>query len=69
VAAVFADRRTLMARAATLALALGIWFWPVPEGLTGPAWRLFGLFVATIFAVIAGALPILTAWDPSSSCT
>jgi DASS family divalent anion:Na+ symporter len=58
---VFADRRTLIARAATLALALGIWFSPVPEGLTAQAWRLFGLFVATIFAVIVGALPILTA--------
>jgi DASS family divalent anion:Na+ symporter len=58
---VFADRRTLIARAATLALALGIWFSPVPEGLTAPAWRLFGLFVATIFSVVVGALPILTA--------
>ena len=44
-----------------MALALGIWFFPVPEGLTAQAWRLFGLFVATIFAVIVGALPILTA--------
>ncbi len=60
-AAALADRRTLVARVATLALALGIWFFPVPEGLTLQAWRLFGLFGSTIFAVIVGALPILTA--------
>jgi DASS family divalent anion:Na+ symporter len=54
-------RRTWAARAATLALALGIWFFPVPEGLTLPAWHLFGLFVAAIFSVIVGAFPILTA--------
>jgi DASS family divalent anion:Na+ symporter len=55
------DRRAIIARAATLALALAIWFSPAPEGLKIQAWRLFGLFVATIFAVIVGALPILTA--------
>jgi DASS family divalent anion:Na+ symporter len=49
-----------LARGATLALALGLWFWPVPEGLTPQAWHLFALFVAAIFAVVAGALPILT---------
>jgi DASS family divalent anion:Na+ symporter len=50
-----------VARLATLVVALGIWFFPVPEGLTAPAWRLFALFVAAIFSVIVGALPILTA--------
>jgi DASS family divalent anion:Na+ symporter len=54
-------RRMALARVATLALALGIWFCPVPGGLTAPAWRLFALFVAAIFSVIVGALPILTA--------
>jgi len=54
-------RRMALARLATLVLALGIWFCPVPEGLTAPAWRLFALFVAAIFSVIVGALPILTA--------
>ncbi len=53
--------RTPAARLATVLLAAAIWFAPVPEGLTLPAWRLFALFVATIFSVIVGALPILTA--------
>ena len=50
-----------LARLATVALALVIWFVPPPEGLTVPAWRLFALFVAAIFSVIVGAFPILTA--------
>ena len=50
-----------LARLATVALALVIWLVPPPEGLTVPAWRLFALFVAAIFSVIIGALPILTA--------
>jgi DASS family divalent anion:Na+ symporter len=50
----------VVARLATLALVLGLWFWPVPEGLTAPAWHLFALFVGAIFAVVAGAFPILT---------
>jgi divalent anion:Na+ symporter, DASS family len=54
-------RRTLIARAATLVVALAIWFFPVPEGLTAPAWHLFALFVAAILSVIVGAFPILTA--------
>jgi DASS family divalent anion:Na+ symporter len=54
------NRRTLIARLAVLALALGIWFSPVPEGLTAPAWHLFALFIAAIVAVVAGAFPILT---------
>ena len=54
-------RRSLIARAATLAVVLALWFVPVPEGLTLPAWHLFALFVGAIFSVIVGALPILTA--------
>jgi DASS family divalent anion:Na+ symporter len=46
---------------ATLVLALGLWFWPVPDGLTVPAWHLFALFATAIFSVVVGALPILTA--------
>jgi divalent anion:Na+ symporter, DASS family len=53
--------RTPAARLATVLLAASIWFAPVPEGLTLPAWHLFALFAATIFSVIVGALPILTA--------
>ncbi len=54
-------RRTVLARAATLLVVVGIWLVPVPEGLTLPAWRLFALFIGAIFSVIVGALPILTA--------
>ena len=54
-------RRPMLALAATLFLTFAIWFSPVPEGLTAPAWHLFALFVSAIFAVIVGALPVLTA--------
>jgi divalent anion:Na+ symporter, DASS family len=53
--------RKVLARAATLAVVLGIWFCPVPRGLSLPAWHLFALFAAAIFAVVVDALPILTA--------
>ena len=46
---------------ATAVLAIGIWFTPPPDGLTIEAWRLFAIFAAAIFSVVAGALPILTA--------
>ena len=58
--AVAAGRRTLVARVAVLALTLGLWFAPVPEGLVPSAWRLFALFVGAIFAVVIDAFPILT---------
>jgi DASS family divalent anion:Na+ symporter len=54
-------RRRLVARAVTLLVALGLWFCPVPEGLAPAAWHLFAVFSSAIFAVIVGALPILTA--------
>jgi divalent anion:Na+ symporter, DASS family len=57
----FWRRRTVLARLAVLLLAAGIWFAPVPAGLTLPAWRLFALFLATIVSVIVGAFPIFTA--------
>jgi DASS family divalent anion:Na+ symporter len=50
----------LLRRAAPFALAIGIWFVPVPEGLTAPAWHLFAVFVASIAAVLLGAFPLLT---------
>jgi len=53
--------RTRLARVAVVALGAAIWFWPVPEGLTPPAWHLFAIFAATITSVIVGAFPILTA--------
>jgi DASS family divalent anion:Na+ symporter len=52
--------RTTVARLATLAVLLGIWFFPAPAGLSPQAWRLFALFGAAIFAVVVNALPILT---------
>ena len=42
------------------ALGLGIWFAPIPAGLTAPAWHLFAVFIAAIASVLAGALPLLT---------
>jgi DASS family divalent anion:Na+ symporter len=48
-------------RAAPFALALAIWFFPVPAGLTAPAWHLFAVFAAAIVAVLIGAFPLLTA--------
>jgi DASS family divalent anion:Na+ symporter len=53
--------RTAVARLATIAVSFGIWFCPVPAGLTAPAWHLFAFFAAAIFAVVVDALPILTA--------
>lgn len=51
----------LVSRLLSVAVALGIWFWPVPAGLTPQSWHLFAIFVATIVSVIVGAFPILTA--------
>lgn len=56
-----AGRRVTVARAGVTLLALGLWFAPAPEGVVEAAWHLFALFVAAIAAVVAGALPILTA--------
>ena len=54
-------RRSRIARAITLGVALGIWFLPPPGTLSVQAWRLFAIFGATILAVMIGAFPILTA--------
>ena len=48
-------------RSTPFAVALGIWFIPVPEGLTAPAWHLFAVFAAAITSVLIGAFPLLTA--------
>lgn len=55
------DRRAILARLATLALAAGIWFCPHPSGVTTPAWHLFAIFASAIVSVVVGAFPILTA--------
>jgi len=51
----------LLKRAAPFALAIGIWFTPVPAGLTAPAWHLFAVFVAAIACVLLNSFPLLTA--------
>jgi len=51
----------LLKRAAPFAIAIGIWFTPVPAGLTPQAWHLFAVFVAAIASVLIGAYPLLTA--------
>ena len=51
----------LLKRAAPFAIAIGIWFAPVPAGLTAPAWHLFAVFVAAIACVLINAFPLLTA--------
>jgi DASS family divalent anion:Na+ symporter len=51
----------LLKRLAPFALAISIWFTPVPAGLTAPAWHLFAVFVAAIACVLIGSFPLLTA--------
>ena len=38
----------LLKRAVPFALAIGIWFAPVPAGLTADAWHLFAVFISAI---------------------
>jgi DASS family divalent anion:Na+ symporter len=54
-------RKTLALQAASVALALALWFSPGPEGLVPDAWHLFALFAAAIASVVISAFPILTA--------
>lgn len=42
------DRRKLAKQLGTFALALGIWFAPIPVGLTSQAWHLFAIFAARL---------------------
>jgi divalent anion:Na+ symporter, DASS family len=55
------ERRRILSRVATFALALGLWFTPIPAGLTSQAWHLFAVFAAAIFSIIVNAFPLLTA--------
>jgi len=41
----------------TLAVGAALWFLPPPEGVSLQAWRLFALFIATIFGIISRPLP------------
>jgi len=52
---------SLLKRILPVVLALAIWFWQIPAGLTREAWHLFAIFAAAIFAVILNAFPLLTA--------
>jgi len=56
-----ADCRKLGKQALSCAIAIGIWFAPIPAGLTREAWHLFAVFAAAIFSVIVNAFPLLTA--------
>ena len=56
-----AGRRILLARVATTVLVAALWWSPPPSELTAQAWRLFAIFAGSIFSVVVGALPILTA--------
>ena len=51
----------LLKGALPFAIGIGIWFTPVPAGLTPQAWHLFAAFVAAISSVLVGAFPLLTA--------
>lgn len=48
-------------RAIPFATAIGIWFMPIPAGLTAQAWHLFAVFVAAIVCVLLNSFPLLTA--------
>ncbi len=47
-------------RAFPFAMAIAIWFSPVPAGLTAQAWHLFAVFVTAITSVLLGVFPLLT---------
>lgn len=44
----------------TFAIAVVIWFIPVPDGVTPDAWHLFAIFAATILGIILKAAPMGT---------
>jgi divalent anion:Na+ symporter, DASS family len=52
--------RQQVLRAIPFFLAIGIWYWPIPAGLTKEAWHLFAIFATAIIAVILNSFPLLT---------
>jgi DASS family divalent anion:Na+ symporter len=50
----------MLRRAVPFALALAIWFAPVPAGLSPQAWHLFAIFVSAIAAVLVGVYSLIT---------
>ncbi len=53
--------RSLLKQVLSFGVAFGIWFSPIPAGLTKESWHLFAVFAAAIFSVILNAFPLLTA--------
>jgi len=47
----------LLKGALPFAIGIGIWYTPVPAGLTPQAWHLFAAFVAAISSVLVGPSP------------
>ena len=45
---------------ALFALFFGLWFTPVPEGLTRESWHLFAIFASAIFSVVLNIFPLFT---------
>jgi DASS family divalent anion:Na+ symporter len=41
-----------------VAVGVGLWFAPVPDGLTPRAWQMFAIFTGTLVGVIGNCLPI-----------
>ena len=56
-----ADARKLSRKLLCVAVGIGIWFAPIPAGLTREAWHLFAVFAAAILSVVLDAFPLLTA--------
>jgi DASS family divalent anion:Na+ symporter len=56
----FKEHRNGVFLAISILVGLLIWFSPEPEGVSSDAWHLFGLFVATVIAVILRPLPMGT---------
>ena len=53
-----ADARKLSKRVLCFAVGIGIWFAPIPAGLTSEAWHLFAVFAAAILSLILDAFPL-----------
>jgi DASS family divalent anion:Na+ symporter len=50
----------IVRRIIPFAVAIAIWFTPIPAGLSPEAWHLFAIFISAIIAVLDGAYPLLT---------
>ena len=55
------DSREIIKLVAAFILGVGLWFAPIPEGMSPAAWHLFTIFATAIFTVITNTLPLLTA--------